>query len=397
MTPNPWRADFPAISDHSTCMYFDNAATTQMPHAVITACHATVTAGRASVGRGSHIWGERATKQYADARATVAAFLGAASPDEVIFTSGATASLNLVALSWGMANLRDGDEIIVGRHDHKSTVLPWRRLQATLQERGIHLIFHELDSVGTGDYNVHQARELVNERTRLLVLTHVHNVFGVETAVRRIRRAIGPAPRILLDASQSVGHIPVDVGDLGVDFLAFSGHKLFADTGIGVLWVRAGQHDEVHPIFVGGDGSDPGASLPARLEVGTPNLLGALSLAAAITYVQGIGVAAIKGYLTDLTFTLIDALRGLPGIEFLPGAAWITCREACGIVAFRVPGYDATTLGDCMSERGIFVRTGNHCLPGHEWDDSLRVSMHLYNTYDEIARFIAELCTILAR
>jgi cysteine desulfurase/selenocysteine lyase len=317
-------------------------------------------------------------------RGTVARFLHA-HPDEIVFTSGATDSLRLVAERWGLATLEDGDEVALCPQDHQAAVRPWLRLQAVLAARGVRIAIKEFRTDATGDYDLDSLRTAVGRRTRVLAITHVHNVFGLEMSVQQLPELVLPGTVVVLDAAQSAGHVPVDVAALGVDFAAFSAHKVLGPTGVGVLWARGPLHPWLRPPL-----SPPEAPLSEVMEEGTPNIAGILGLGAALEYMDSLGVERAAAHLRTLTDQLVSRLRALPRITFLPGPGLASCSCGTGIVSFTVEGHDASDVGYLLAEHDICVRTGHHCMerPSAE-DGSVRVSLHVYNGTRDVER-IAE-------
>jgi cysteine desulfurase/selenocysteine lyase len=345
-------------------------------------------------------------EQVQAVRENIAHFLHAHSPAEVVFTSGATDSCNRICLSWGLTSLHDGDEVLLCADDHKSCTLPWLNLKRILLRFGIvlNIKFYQVDESGRID--LYDLRSKVTDRTRLVALTHINNVYGNLNDIAAIRAAL-PHPILLaLDASQSIGHIDVNVQQLGVDFLAFSGHKMFASTGIGVLWVDQRWHCQLHPSVVGGGSGSSSiqgdtndfvaAEMPDLLEAGTQHIAGILSLGAATTFLQSIGMEMIHPYISALTTYLVTQLQTLDSLAFVPSKRFQYTTDGYGLVSFRFEGLSANEVGSFLEQEEIFVRTGDHCMsaPG-ENEDSLRVSLHLYNTKDEIDRFLQVLQKLL--
>lgn len=392
------RGAFPVFLDHPTTIYFDSAATTQKPSLVIQVVN-EYHRRAVNIGRGTYPWAAEVYEHVEAIRENVASFLHAHSPTEVVFTAGATASLNTICLSWGLMNLKDGDEVLLCADDHKSSTLPWLHLKQTLRQFGIALkiVFYGTDE--TGKIDIYDLLSKVTERTRLVTLTHMHNVYGNLNDIAAIRTVLPDSILLSLDASQSVGHLDIDAQQLGVDFLSFSGHKMFASTGIGVLWVDQKWHSSLRPSIVGGgSGSHPFHSetedflsegMPDLLEAGTQNIAGILSLGAATTFLQSIGIETIHTYLSALTGYLVSQLQTLDHLTFVPPQRFQRSEQAYGVVSFRFDGLSSNELGSYLEQQHIFVRTGDHCMsvPG-ENEDSLRVSLHLYNTRDEIDHFI---------
>ena len=396
------REQFPALAASPEVAYFDSAATTQKPRQVIDAVAAALAVQTANPGRGGYPWSSRGALRIAGIRERTARFIGASGPEEIVFTPGATAGLNAVALSWGLANLADGDEILYSPNDHSSNVYPWWHLRQVLAGFGrtITLVPYAVNLVGEADAADIAAK--VSPRTRLITVTHVHNVFGSLTTLEELKGRLGPSVRLCFDCSQSVGHVPVDVAELGCDFAVFSGHKMFGVAGTGVLYARRRVHQELAPFLPGGGSGVRLAGgrlgelrMPEGLEGGTPDLAGILALGAAMDFIDGIGIESIAAHNRALTRFLVERLRELPRLTLLPGVAWASCPVGYGIVSFRVDGMRSDDVGFVLSSRGFYVRTGSHCIPsGGKHSDSIRVSIHLYNAGYELEHFTSFLALI---
>lgn len=390
------RDAFPVFLAHPSTIYFDSAATTQKPSSVIHAVNAYQHRA-VNIGRGDYPWALEVYEQVQAVRENMVHFINAHSSAEVVFTSGATDSLNIICLSWGLTNLQDGDEVLLCANDHKSCTLPWLNLKRILQRFGItlKLLFYGVDETGRIDH--YDLLSKITARTRLVALTHINNVYGNLNDIAAIR-AMLPHPILLaLDASQSIGHINVNVQQLGVDFLAFSGHKMFASTGIGVLWVDQRWHSQLHPSLVGGGSGSisihaedfVSESMPDLLEAGTQNIAGILSLGAATTFLQAIGMETIHSYISALTTYLVTQLQTLDSLTFVPPGRFQRLENGYGLVSFRFEGLSSNEVGSFLEQHHIFVRTGDHCMSvPEEGEDSLRVSLHLYNTRNEIDRLL---------
>ncbi|MVU78523.1 aminotransferase class V-fold PLP-dependent enzyme [Nocardia sp. ET3-3] len=384
-------------------IYLDSASTTQKPLAVIRAVHRYHTERTANAGRGTYPWATSLSRRLEQVREAMAGFIGAA-PDEVVFTGGSTAGLNAVALSWGLTNLRDGDEILYSPRDHASNVYPWHHLRRLLGGFGreIRLVPYRVTALGEADVEDVAAR--VSERTRLITVGHLHHVFGALSTLEELRGRIDPQIALCFDCSQSGGHLPVRVQELDADFAVFSAHKMFGAPGTGVLYCRRRRHGELAPFLPGGnsavslgDSGLLGGSMPQLLEGGTHNLPGILALGAALEVLGELGLESIAEHNRALTQRLIAGLRAIAGVEFLPGPAHAPCETGYGIVSFTLAGISATDLGFVLSELGFLVRTGAHCVPADDVpmdEDSVRVSAHVYNTFDEIDRFTECVATI---
>ena len=387
------REDFPILDQQvhgHPLVYFDNAATTQKPRAVLEALRSYYEHDNANVHRGLHELSSRATEAYEGARATVAKYIGAANADEIVFTRGTTESINLVAQAWGGKFLGAGDVILLTEMEHHSNLVPWQLLAARV---GARLRFVPVRDDGT--LALEQLEQLLTPDVKLFAFTHVSNSLGTINPVAELcekAKAVGAAT--LIDAAQSAGHLPVDVEELGCDFLAFSGHKMCGPTGSGALYGRAEVLDAMPPWHGGGEmivsvtlEKSSFKKAPHRFEAGTPNIAGAIGLAAGIGYIEGLGRAAIFEHDAQLTSYAMERFAALPGMRILGPAG-----ERGAIVGFvmdKVHPHDLTTFAD---QRGLALRGGHHCnqplmrrfgLPG-----TTRASFYFYNTRDEIDRMI---------
>ena len=407
----PIRALFPALTDDGP-VYLDSAATTQKPLPVIAAIDDYHRHHTANAGRGTYPWATTLTRAVEQVRADTARFLGAR-PHEIVFTSGATAALNAVALAWGLTALADGDEILYSPRDHASNVYPWLQLRATLAHFGRHIRLIPYRTTALGEADISDIATKLGPRTRLLTVSHLHHVFGARNTLEELRDRIGPHVAVCFDCSQSAGHLPIDVGALGADFAVLSAHKMFGAPGTGILFCHSRIHDQLTPFLPGGnsavrvhDSRLIPTEMPGRLEGGTHNLPGILALGAALRVLDSIGVDTIARHNHRLTRRLVDRMRSLPGVRLLPGPAHGTCDTGYGIVSFTLDGIGATDLGFVLSELGFLVRTGAHCIPADATpipdhaetvaadSDSVRVSTHIYTTTEEIDRFLDCLTTL---
>ncbi|MFG1793800.1 aminotransferase class V-fold PLP-dependent enzyme [Nocardia sp. NPDC049149] len=398
--PAAIRKLFPALAE-STDVYLDSAATTQKPLPVIETIHRYHSSRTANAGRGTYPWATSLTTRLARVRERTATFIGAAHADEVVFTGGATAALNAVALSWGLAVLEDGDEILYSPSDHASNVHPWHHLRGLLARFGRRITLVPYRTTEAGQADTADIMAKVGPRTRLLTTSHLHHVYGGLTTLEELRGQLDPRILLCFDCSQSGGHLPVDVAELNADFAIFAAHKMFGAPGTGILYCRRRVHDQLVPFLPGGNsgvrldatGLVPDA-MPALLEGGTHNIPGILALGSALEVLESFDVAAIAAHSRALTERLIDGLRPIHGLEFLRGPARVPGAAGYGIVSFTLDGITATDLGFVLGELGFLVRTGLHCTPAAGNDDSVRVSTHIYNTADEIDRFTQCVMTI---
>ena len=390
---NARRKDFPILDQQvhgQPLIYFDNAATTQKPCAVIEALRSYYEHDNANVHRGLHELSSRATEAYENARLRVARYLNAASADEIVFTRGTTESINLVAQAWGGKFLRAGDVILLTEMEHHSNLVPWQLLA---ERTGAQLRFVPVRDDGT--LALEQLDQLLTTDVKLFAFTQVSNSLGTINPVTELcRRAKQVGAATLVDAAQSAGHMPVDVQELGCDFLAFSGHKMCGPTGSGALYGRAELLDAMPPWHGGGEmivsvtlQKSSFKKPPHRFEAGTPNIAGAIGLAAAIEYLEAIGRPAIAEHDAQLTRYAIERCAELPGVRILGPAG--ERGAILGFVMEAAHPHDLTTFAD---QRGLALRGGHHCnqplmrrfgLPG-----TTRASFYFYNTREEIDRMI---------
>jgi cysteine desulfurase/selenocysteine lyase len=365
------RSCFPALVARPSVAFLDSASTAQKPEPVLAAARRYLSDPAASPGRGLYPWATRAGRELAEVREKVARFVNAEHPDEIVFTAGATAALNAVALAWGLSELDDGDEILYNPLDHASAVAPWRQVRSILARRGVRVRLVPY-VVTDGGRNV---RASINARTRLITTSHLHNVFGTVTTLASLDH---PVLRCF-DCSQSGGHLPVDVRALRADFAVLAGHKMFGLPGVGVLYAARRVHPLLQPFLPGGN---TGPAMPHRLEGGTVNLAGVAALGAAVDFIGTVGLPAIAAHDRLLTERLVSRLRPLPGVTLLSDS-----RAGHGIVSFSVDGVSAADVGFAGAARDIYFRTGNHCLAGEGPElDAVRISTHVYTTTDEIDR-----------
>ncbi len=390
------RTDFPIlhqkVNDHPL-VYLDNAATTQKPQAVIDAISAYYQNDNANVHRAIHKLGERATIGYESARKKVAQFIGAASEREIIFTRGTTEAINLVAASWGRKFISAGDEIILSEMEHHSNIIPWQLLA---QEKGATLKYIPFTEEGTLDFT--QFELLLGKRTKLVAITHMSNVFGTINPIKRIiSMAHDRSIPVLLDGAQSAPHLPIDVQHLDCDFYAFSGHKMAAPTGIGVLYAKRARLENMNPYQGGGEMINSvwhdratWNEIPHKFEAGTPNIAGAIGLGAAIDYLQSVGMENIALYEQELTTYALDKMMALPGMKVYGHAP-----ERGGAISFNLGNVHPHDMAQFLDQQGIAVRAGHHCaqliMQKLDIAATTRASFYLYNTFDEIDYFVEQL------
>jgi cysteine desulfurase/selenocysteine lyase len=383
------REDFPALSQTvygKPLVYLDNAATTQKPRAVIEAINRFYLTGCANIHRGVHLLSERATEAYEQARVTVQRFLNAAQSREIIFVRGATEAINLVARTYGSANLHPGDEVLITGLEHHSNIVPWQML---CQENGALLRVAPIDD--RGEVRLEEFEKLLGPRTRLVSVAHVSNALGTANPVRRIiRMAHRWNVPVVVDGAQAAPHLHVDVQALGCDFYAFSGHKLYGPTGIGVLYGRAALLEAMPPYQGGGDMISSVTfehttynELPYKFEAGTPHIAGTIGLAAAIDYLNQLGLDEIAAYEHELLAYATAALTRIPGLRLIG-----TAREKAAVLSFVIDGVHSHDVGTILDREGIAVRTGHHCaqpvMERFGVPATTRASLAFYNTMEEI-------------
>lgn len=391
------RADFPIFSEDNggkPLVYFDNAATTQKPLSVIAAMNEFYRSCNANVHRGVYRLSEEATGRYEDAHKRIACFINARSYREIVFVRNATEAINLVAYSWGRTNVEEGDVILLTEMEHHSNLVPWQLLA---KEKGARLEFVEFD--GNGLLDLEQMETFLRRGVKLLALTHVSNVLGTVNPVKRIAgMAHAYGARVLVDAAQSVPHLPVDVADMGCDFMAFSGHKMLGPTGIGVLYAGREILDDMPPFISGGDmirevklRESRWNELPWKFEAGTPPIAEAVGLAAAADYLEGLGPEEVLNHERDMAARAMEILQVIDGVEIYGPPA----DMRAGVISFNLRGVHPHDLAAAFDELGVAIRAGHQCAqPLHEKlgiNASARMSFYVYNYAEEIE---AALCGI---
>ncbi len=388
------RRDFPILGREvygKPLVYLDNAATTQKPQCVIDAISEAYCNENANVHRGIHFLSQQATDMMESARDKVRQFIGAGSTEEIIFTRGTTESINLLASSFAQAFLGEGDEVIISAMEHHSNIVPWQ-IQAQKYGFGIKVI----PVTDSGELDIDGFSSLLTSKTKLVSITHVSNVLGTVNPVSEIIcQAHSHGIPVAVDGAQSVPHIKVNVQELGADFYAFSGHKIYGPTGIGVLYGRKGLLEKMPPYQGGGEmikkvtfEKTTYNELPYKFEAGTPDYIGSIALAIALDYVQGIGMDAIAGYENELCKYAIDRLNEIPGMRIIGNAS-----DRSAVISFLVGDIHPSDMGTLLDRLGIAVRTGHHCaeplmdrfgIPG-----TVRASFSFYNTRQEIDVLVA--------
>jgi cysteine desulfurase/selenocysteine lyase len=402
------RQQFPALRKPVNTIFFDNAATAQKPQQVVEAMRSFYEDNCANANRAAYAQSNRLHHEVEQTRSKIAKFINAEAID-IAYTSGATESLNLVALSWGMHNLNDGDEVMLCLEDHQSAVLPWFNLKAHLKLFGKNINIVPFVMHYSGVYDWKSLKEKISSRTRLVAMSHIHHLYGLEWDAKDLAKVKAELPAntlISLDTSQSVGHTIVDVKKLDVDFISFSGHKVFASNGIGVLWAHPNIRETLNPFRIGSKSSAEirqdtihidRSTLAGILECGTLNLPAIYSLNSAIGFIEAIGLNNIEAYVSQLTRLLYKRLTEIPTIVFAPGVASYKCAKGFGIVSFRITGIASPDMAQYLDQHRILVRSGDHCLGiKHSPEtDYLRISLHIYNTAEEIDYFIETIREVL--
>ncbi|HUP87749.1 MAG TPA: cysteine desulfurase [Longimicrobiales bacterium] len=392
------RDEFPLLAQQANgypLAYLDNAATSHKPRAVLDAVTHFYTHDNANVHRGLYELSRRATERYEEARRTAARFLNARDAAEIVWVRGATEGINLVASSWGWDNLQDGDEVLLSMLEHHSNVVPW---QLIAKRTGAKIRYIDIDDEGRLD--MASFEKLLNRRTKIVAIGHVSNALGTIHPIKEIAakaRAMGA--KILVDGAQGAPHLDIDVQDLGVDFYAISGHKMCGPMGIGVLWARKELLEEMAPYHGGGEMIDrvfddysTYAAVPHKFEAGTPNAGGAVGLAAAMDFLEGVGHDVLWEHEQMLTRYGMERLAEVKGLRMFGPA---NPEERTAVFSFEIEGLHPHDIATVLDSRGIAIRAGHHCaqplmrrlcVPA-----TTRASCYLYNTTDEIDRLVDSL------
>ena len=390
------RRDFPVLSEkirNKELVYFDNGATTQKPLTVIYALQRYYASENANIHRGVHFLSQQATFAFERARGRIGQFINARENGEIVFVRGTTEAINLVAQSYGRQNLGIGDEIIVSRIEHHANIVPWQML---CQEKGAMLKVAPIDD--KGEFLIDEYEKLLSDRTKIVAVTHASNALGTILPIKEISAlAHKHGAVVVVDGAQGVPHLPVDVQDLDADFYAFSGHKLFGPTGVGVLYGKKSLLAEMPPWEGGGsmikrvsfDGTTY-AEPPTRFEAGTPHIAGGIGLEAAIDYINSIGRDAIAAYEDELTTYAHQTLAEVPGLRLVG-----TARKKVAVVSFTIDEIHPHDIGTILDTEGIAVRAGHHCaqptMQFYQVPATVRASMAFYNTRDEIDALVQAL------
>ncbi|MDF1818292.1 MAG: cysteine desulfurase [Immundisolibacteraceae bacterium] len=388
-----WRADFPILKTQVNghpLVYLDNGATTQKPQVVIDAVSHYYENTNSNIHRGVHQLSELATAAYENGREQVRRFIGAASEKEVVFTRGTTESINLVANSWGMANLKAGDEVLVTEMEHHSNIVPW---QMVTERTGAQLKVIPINDAG--EISLDDVRELISDRTKMVAISQLSNALGTINPVQEvIEMAHQAGALVLVDGAQAIAHIPVDMADLDCDFYAFSGHKIFGPTGTGVLYGKEALLEAMPPWQGGGDmirtvrfEKSTWNDLPYKFEAGTPNIAGGIGLGVALDYVSGVGLEKIAAHETELLNYASRKLQELPGLKLIG-----TAKNRASIASFVLDQLHAHDLGTILDSEGIAIRAGHHCampvMQHYGVAATARASFAFYNTFSEVDRLM---------
>ena len=388
------RAQFPILArriNGRPLVYLDNGASAQKPQCVLDAIDKYYREFNANIHRGAHHLSQRATRAYEDAREIARAALGAAKSEEIIFTGGATAGINLVASAWGMQNIKRGDEIILTQMEHHSNIVPWQLLVET---RGAKIKVLPINRAG--ELRLDELEKLLSARTKLVAVAHVSNTLGTVNPVREVtERAHAHGARVLVDGAQAVPHSEVDVRALDADFYAFSGHKVFGPTGVGVLYGKEELLAAMPPYQGGGEmiervtfARTTYAELPHKFEAGTPNIVGGIGLGVALNWFGQFDADRLAAYEQDLLNYAEQELARIPGLCII-GCA----RAKVGVLSFVVDGAHPFDIGAILDQQGIAVRTGHHCtqplMDFYEIPGTVRASFALYNTREEVDALVA--------
>ena len=395
------RQDFPILNQkvyNRPLVYFDNAATTQRPQQVIDALNRTYTEYYGNIHRAAHFLADKATLAYEDTREKVRNLINAETREQIIFTKGATESINLVAFSYGETFIQEGDEIIVSEMEHHSNIVPWQLMAARKKAT---IVILPIDD--NGRLLVEQLDSLITKRTRIIAITHVSNVLGTINPVKKvIEKAHALDIHVLVDGAQAAPHLRIDVQEMDADFYAFSAHKMYGPNGVGVLYGKKELLEKMPPYQGGGEMisevSFAGTTyndLPYKFEAGTPNISGVIAFGAAIDYLQNIGVETIATRETELLNYATSELLKINGLRI-----YGTQTEKSGVISFNVEGVHFFDLGTMLDKFGIAVRTGHHCadpLMAHfDIQGTVRASFAFYNTMEEIDRFIEALKKVIS-
>ncbi len=409
LSPSPsvdWAAlrdQFPALHQDvggKPLVYLDSAATSQKPRSVIAALSKYYEQDNANVHRGIHELSRRATVAYEEARAKLANFIGAAEPEELVWTRGTTEAINLVAGSWGLANVKEGDEILLSAMEHHSNIIPW---QILANRTGARLRYIEMDDQGR--LVLDDLSDLLTERTRIVAVSHISNALGTINPVRDIvDRAKAAGARVLVDGAQAVPHRRVDVQELGCDFYTFSGHKMCGPTGTGALWARRELLESMPPYHGGGEmirvvgrEASTWAEIPHKFEAGTPNIAGAITLGVAADFLDEVGFDAIAEHERNVLAYALERLGELDGIQIYGPT---DPNERSGVISFNMGDAHPHDISTILDSEGIAIRAGHHCaqlvMQHFGVPSTARASFYLYNSTDDVDRLVDGLVSVQA-
>jgi len=395
------RDQFPALHQDvggKPLVYLDSAATSQKPRSVIAALSKYYEQDNANVHRGIHELSRRATVAYEEARAKLANFIGAAEPEELVWTRGTTEAINLVAGSWGLANVKEGDEILLSTMEHHSNIIPW---QILANRTGARLRYIEMDDQGR--WILDDLSDLLTERTRIVAISHISNALGTINPVRDIvDLAKAAGARVLVDGAQAVPHRRVDVQELGCDFYTFSGHKMCGPTGTGALWARRELLESMPPYHGGGEmirvvgrETSTWAEIPHKFEAGTPNIAGAITLGVAADFLDEVGFDAIAEHERNVLAYALERLGELDGIQIYGPT---DPNERSGVISFNMGDAHPHDISTILDSEGIAIRAGHHCaqlvMQHFGVSATARASFYLYNTTDDVDRLIDGLVSV---
>lgn len=398
---NRIRGDFPILAEKvygRPLIYFDNAATSQKPQSVIDKICEIYSSVNSNVHRGAHYLSQLATDKHEAARRVVQRFINAASSDEIVFTGGATESINLIASSFCRKYCNPGDEILITAMEHHSNIVPWQ-MQAELQDLHVKVVPITED----GELVVEEYEKMIGKRTKIIAVTHISNVLGTVNPIEKlVEIAHQRNVPIVIDAAQSVQHVKVDVQKIDCDFLLFSSHKIYGPTGMGVLYGKKDWLNSIPPYQGGGEmiaevtfEKTTYNDLPYKFEAGTPDFVGSVALATALEYISEIGLENIAEYESELLEYAIERLFEVPGMKIIGNA-----KERSSVISFLIDGIHPYDIGTLLDKMGIAVRTGQHCAEPlmHQLglEGTVRASFAFYNTKEEIDIFIAALQRIVA-
>ena len=394
---NAFLSDFPLKNqtmNGKRLVYLDNAATTQKPYAVLKAMEEYYKDNNANPHRGAYDLSVRATDAYENARITVQKFIGAKEAHEIIFTRNASEAINLVMYTYGIANIKAGDEILISIAEHHSNLVPW---QIHAKQKGAELKYVYLNEYGTADMDELKAK--ITEKTKIVAINHVSNVLGTINPVKEITRiAHEKGAVVVVDGAQSVPHFPVDVLDIDADFMAFSGHKMFGPMGIGVLYGKSALLEKMPPFLYGGDMIEyvreqdtTFAPLPAKFEAGTPNVGGAVGIEAAIKYINEIGFSSIMKVEEEITAYALEKMQEVPYLDIYAKNA----KKRAGVISFNVKDIHPHDVSTILDADGVAIRAGHHCahplMTYLKTPATCRASFYVYNTKEDIDVFVESL------